>query len=83
MFFWVCDVLLMLTSVVFALPMFKLIQIQAVNFITGKTTNERFSRQYKAKRPNPFHGAQGYNMSSEDVNDNSMPDSEEESLGET
>lgn len=39
-----------LISVIFILPMFKLLHVQVMNFILGKTTNERFGRQHQMKQ---------------------------------
>lgn len=56
-YFWTLVSITGLLCLVFTLPMFKLLQIQTVNFFTGLTTNERFSRRYRHNRHGPFANA--------------------------
>lgn len=49
-FFWVLVSILLVTCLIFMIPMFKLLQVQIINFYTGKTTNERFGRAFQRQK---------------------------------
>ena len=65
LYFYLLTLFLLLICTLFCLPMFKLLQIQITNFVSGLTMNERYSKQKKPKAPNTYNQINGENSDSD------------------
>lgn len=64
-------VYLVFLSSVFSVMMLSIIKVQAVNFFTGMTTNERFSRSHTRKKHSSYRTPRNGGGAEEEYNSDS------------